>query len=85
MIIDNTGAYTTPSPRFTTTKGSFLLTSTESAPDTDTSSTRNQPWSQRSLGNTLDTFRHKESGEYFTWTRKQIRKWEQEGSINEAV
>ena len=85
MIIDKSGAYTSPTPKFRTTKGIFNLTSTESVPSEEDWKQQQLPWQNRSLGNTLDTFRHKESGEYFTWTRKQIRKWEQEGSINEAV
>ena len=82
MIIDNTGAYTSSTPAFTTTKGIFRLVSTESTPDTDNATARNQSWRNRSLGNTLDTVVHKESGEYFTWSRKQIAKWQDEGMLH---
>jgi hypothetical protein len=81
MIIDNTGAYTTPRPSFQTSKGTFTLVSTESAPDEDDYASRKQNWQQRNLGSTLDTYAHKQSGEHFTWTRKQIWKWDRDGSI----
>jgi len=82
MIIDKSGAYISPTPSFLTVKGNFSLVSTETpeGEEDDWSKTK-LTWRNRSLGNTLDTFLHKESGEYFTWSRKQIAKWQDEGML----
>ena len=82
MILDRNGAYTSPTPEFKTIKGYFRLVSTETPEGSEEDWSQKQlTWKNRSLGNTLDTFVHKESGEYFTWSRKQIAKWQDEGML----
>ena len=83
MLIDRQGAYTSPTPQFKTIKGNYRLVSTESVEGEDDWDQRALTWKNRNLGNTLDTFLHIQSGEYYTWSRKQIAKWQDDGMLTE--